>query len=68
MPDKETYLARALPVYEEMYLNNPVGTYEITARYAPSTPGNWKGVLTTDALKIRVIFKADFFDPMKPKA
>ena len=68
MPDKETYLARALPVYEEMYLNNSVGTYEITARYAPSTPGNWKGVLTTDALKIRVIFKADFFDPMKPKA
>ena len=67
MPDKDTWVARAWPAYEEMYLNNPVGAYEITARYAPSTPGNWKGVLTTDPLKIRVVFKADFFDVMKPK-
>jgi hypothetical protein len=67
MGDKETYATRAVPLYDEMYINNPVGTYEITARYAPSTPRNWSGVLTSEPLKIRVIFKADFFDPMKPK-
>jgi hypothetical protein len=51
-----------------MYINNPTGTYRITARYTPSTAENWKGVLTTDPLMIRVIFKADFFDVMKAGA
>jgi hypothetical protein len=67
IPDRNTWIARASPMYDEMYVNNPVGTYEVTARYAPSTAENWKGALTTDALKIRVIFKADFFDVMRPK-
>jgi hypothetical protein len=67
MADKETYVTRVWPYYEEMYVNNPVGSYEITGRYAPSTSGNWKGELTTDTLKIRVIFNADFFDVMKSK-
>ena len=64
-PDKEAFLTRSVPVYDEMYINNPVGLYEVTARYAPSTPENWRGVLTTPPIKLRVIFRADFFDVMK---
>jgi hypothetical protein len=65
---EEPYLGRAVASYNEMYINNPVGTYQITARYEPSTAENWRGVLMTDPLKIRVIFKGDFFDVMKAGA
>ena len=65
---EEPYLGRAVALYSEMYVNNPVGIYQITARYEPSTPENWRGVLMADPLKIRVIFKADFFDVMKAAA
>jgi hypothetical protein len=67
MADKDAFVKRSLPIYEESYINNPVGFYEITARYAPSTAGNWRGILRTKPLKVRVIHKADFFDLMRPK-
>jgi hypothetical protein len=56
---------KLISLYDEKYVNNPVGTYQITARYSPSTAENWRGVLVTNPLRIRVIFKADFFDAMK---
>jgi hypothetical protein len=65
---EEPYLGRAVASYNEMYVNNPVGTYQVTARYEPSTAENWRGVLMADPLKIRVVFKADFFDVMKAGA
>ncbi|HEY5883611.1 MAG TPA: hypothetical protein VIT88_02945 [Pyrinomonadaceae bacterium] len=67
MADKDAFVKRSLPFYEEKYINNPVGIYEITARYAPSTAENWRGILRTKPLKLRVIHKADPFDFMKPK-
>lgn len=67
MADKDAFIERSLPIYEERYINNPVGIYEIIARYAPSTAENWRGILRTRPLKVRVIHQADFFDFMKPQ-
>ncbi|HYM10916.1 MAG TPA: hypothetical protein VEU62_09290, partial [Bryobacterales bacterium] len=53
--------------FEDQYINNPPGDYEITARYTPSTPENWKGVLVSAPFRIRVIDAGDFFDVMKAK-
>lgn len=68
MADKDAFITRSLPTYEERYINNPVGNYEIIASYAPSTAKNWRGILRTQPLKVRVIHKADFFDSMKAKS
>jgi len=68
MRDKEAFIRQSLPVYEESYINNPVGVYEVIARYAPSTAENWRGMLTTKPLKVRVIYKADYFDLIKAKS
>jgi hypothetical protein len=65
MADKSGFMTQVLPVYTDMYINNPVGTYEVAARYAPSTAQNWRGVLTSSPLKVRVSFKADFFDVLR---
>lgn len=67
MADQDAFIKRSLPAYEERYINNPVGTYEVVARYAPSTAENWGGTLRTKPLKVRVIHRADYFDLMKPK-
>jgi hypothetical protein len=53
--------------FEEQYINNPPGDYEIIARYTPSTPQNWTGSLVTSALRIKVTDNGDFFDGLKAK-
>src|SRR5205823_4983470 len=34
--------SRMASYFEEQYINNPPGEYELTARYTPTTPDNWK--------------------------
>ncbi|HET9320150.1 MAG TPA: hypothetical protein VFO27_10245 [Bryobacteraceae bacterium] len=53
--------------FEEQYINNPAGDYEIIARYTPSTPQNWKGSLVTPPLRIKITDNGDFFDGLKAK-
>jgi hypothetical protein len=53
--------------FEEQYINNPPGDYEIIARYSPSTLQNWKGSLATSPVRIKVTDKGDFFDALKAK-
>jgi hypothetical protein len=53
--------------FEEQYINNPPGDYEIVARYSPSTPQNWKGALNTPRLPIRITNHGDFFETLKVK-
>lgn len=53
--------------FEEQYINNPPGDYEIIARYTPSTPQNWKGSLATPPVRIKVTDNGDFFDGLKAK-
>ena len=53
--------------FEEHYINNPPGDYEIIAHYTPSTPQNWKGSLATPPVRIKVTDNGDFFDGLKAK-
>jgi len=56
---------RLIEHFEESYTNNPPGDYEITARYTPTTPGNWKGTLVSAPGRLRVVDAGDFFDVIK---
>ena len=53
--------------FEEQYINNPPGDYEIIARYTPSSPQNWKGSLVMPPVRIKVTDNGDFFDGLKAK-
>lgn len=59
--------SRLVAYFEEQYINNPAGDYEIIARYAPTTPENWKGSLVSAPFRIQVIDKGDFFDALRAK-
>ena len=54
-----------VPYFEEQYINNPPGDYEIVARYSPTTAGNWKGLLVSKPFLIRVRDEGDFFEKLK---
>ncbi|HEV2200868.1 MAG TPA: hypothetical protein VGR73_13690 [Bryobacteraceae bacterium] len=54
-----------VPYFEEQYVNNPPGDYEIVARYAPTTAGNWKGSLVSKPFLIHVVDQGDFFEKLK---
>lgn len=58
---------RLIEHFEESYINNPPGDYEITARYTPTTPENWKGTLVSAPARLRVVDAGDFFDVIKAK-
>lgn len=53
--------------FEEQYVNNPPGDYQIAAKYTPTTAENWKGALTSAPVRMRVIDAGDFFDALKTK-
>ena len=53
--------------FEEQYINNPPGDYEITAKYTPTTAENGKGALASTPIRIRVIDAGDFFAVTKTK-
>ena len=54
-----------VPYFEEQYINNPPGDYEIVARYSPTTAGSWKGVLVSKPFLIHVTDQGDFFEKLK---
>jgi len=56
---------RLVEHFEESYINNPPGDYEITARYTPTTAENWKGTLVSAPARLRVVNAGDFFDVIK---
>jgi len=56
---------RLIEHFEESYINNPPGDYEITARYTPTTPENWNGTLVSAPARLRVVDAGDFFDVIK---
>ena len=56
---------RLIEHFEESYTNNPPGDYEITARYTPTTPQNWRGTLVSAPARLRVVNAGDFFDAIK---
>ncbi len=56
---------RLIEHFEESYVNNPPGDYEITARYTPTTPDNWKGTLVSAPVRLRVVSAGDFFDVIR---
>jgi hypothetical protein len=58
---------RLVEHFEESYVNNPPGDYEITARYTPTTAENWKGTLVSAPVRLRVVNAGDFFDVIKAK-
>jgi hypothetical protein len=58
---------RLIEHFEETYINNPPGDYEIAARYTPTTQENWKGNLVSAPARIHVVQSGDFFDAIKAK-
>ena len=58
---------RLIDHFEEAYINNPPGEYEISARYTPTTEGNWRGSLVSAPARLRVVNSGDFFDVIKAK-
>jgi hypothetical protein len=56
---------RLIEHFEDSYINNPPGDYEITARYTPTTAENWKGTLVSAPARLRVVNAGDFFDVIK---
>ena len=58
---------RLVDHFADQYINNPPGDYTITAKYTPSTEGNWKGTLVSGPAQIRVVPTGDSFDAMKAK-
>lgn len=53
--------------FEEQYVNNPPGDYEIIARYAPTTAENWRGSLVSAPFLIKVVDTGDFFDALRTR-
>jgi hypothetical protein len=53
--------------FEEQYINNPPGDYQISAKYTPTTAENGRGSLTSAPVLIHVIDAGDFFDTLKSK-
>lgn len=59
--------SRMAALFEEQYINNPPGEYEFLARYAPTTPDNWRGSLVSAPFRIKVVDRGDFLDALKAK-
>ena len=53
---------RLVDQFEGQYIHNPPGEYEISARYTPSTPGNWAGILESGPARFRVLEAVDSFE------
>ena len=60
-------LQAVMEYFDEGYVSNPQGDYEITARYSPTTQTYWRGTLVSAPFRIRVIQAGDFFDQLKKK-
>lgn len=58
---------RMTAYFEEQYIGNPPGEYEIVARYEPGTAGNWKGTLTSAPFHLTITDGGDFFENLKRK-
>ena len=56
---------RMVSYFEEQYIANPPGEYEIVARYAASSAGNWKGELTSPPFRLSITNAGDFLDTLK---
>ena len=59
--------SRMAALFEDQYINNPPGDYEFIARYAPTSPDNWRGSLVSAPLRIKVVDQGDFLDVMKAR-
>lgn len=54
-----------IPMFEQQYINNPPGDYEVVARYAPTPAARyWRSPLAA-RLRITVIQSGDAFETMK---
>jgi hypothetical protein len=53
--------------FEEQYINNPPGDYQITAKYTPTAAANRRDSLTSAPVRIHIINAGDFFDTLKTK-
>jgi hypothetical protein len=58
---------RMAAYFEEQYIRNPPGEYEIVARYAPATVGDGKGTLTALPFRLTITEASDFFENLKQK-
>ncbi|HXI38460.1 MAG TPA: hypothetical protein VNH83_00710 [Bryobacteraceae bacterium] len=56
---------RLIEHFEDSYINNPPGDYEITAKYTPTTPENWRGTLVSAPVRLCVVNAGDFFEVIK---
>jgi hypothetical protein len=56
---------RLIEHFEDTYVNNPPGDYEITARYTPTTAENWKATLVSSPAPLRLANARAFFDVIK---
>ncbi len=59
-------LARArdqlVPVFDEQYINNPRGDYEVQAVYSTRQPGMWTGRLQSKPVHLRVEYRGDLYE------
>ena len=59
---------KILESFEEQYIHNPPGDYEIAARYTPVSRGDhWTGTLVSAPLRVRISDGPDFFDLLKER-
>ncbi len=56
---------RLVDYFEEQYVNNPPGEYEIIAQYTPSTAAVRRRPLVSAPFRIVVVPNGDFFDGIK---
>ena len=48
--------------WDQMYVNNPPGDYEIIATYSSQKPDHWNGKLQSKPLRISIMKSGNFFD------
>ena len=58
---------RMASYFEELYIENPPGEYEIVARYASAMTGNWNGTLNSASFRLTITDAGDFFESLKRK-
>lgn len=53
----------AIATFEKLYVDNRVGEFELTCKYATKRPGFWQGVVESfPPIRIQVFFERNFFE------
>ena len=69
LQDNPQRMQAMIDQFEDQYVNNPPGEYEIVAQYRPVSPGpHWTGTLVSRPFRVRVVAGPDFFDRARAKA